>query len=361
MLGRKTTSLAWILALTLGVGTVAARAQEFRYRYVSIDEAALPQGVLFFDPVALNNSGRIYGTAFVCATSACESILPHVANYADGAVTIHRPGFVSVVNEGGTIGGSVLVDPENFIEQAALFRGDRVELIPPQPEEFTSFVIALNDSGSALVMSFDASFEPSIVLYKNGQATVLDFGPSVTNPSQLAINNQGVISGTQGNSFCDDFTGFRWNSRTGETTLLNPLATELAALGLDINSRGEVLGYSFVCSGLERIGVWDRHGEFQTYFVEGTPEFPTISNQLRFNDNNLIVITSVSSPDSESLRNSYLVPRPDTRLNLADLVQNIPPDLNLSNIRDINNHGSMIGADIFGGAFLLERIGAGDR
>ena len=117
-----------------------------------------------------------------------------------------------------------------------------------------------------------------------------------------------------------------------------------------------MLGYSFICSETERVGVWDRRGEFQTWFVEGTDEFPTISNELLFNDNNLVVITNVSSPASEALTNSYLVPRPGVRLNLANLVQNLPSGVSFSLIKDINNHGDMIGLDFFGGgSFLLER------
>src|SRR5881392_1789756 len=58
----------------------------------------------------------------------------------------------------------------------------------------------------------------------------------------------------------------------------------------------------------ERVGVWDRNGDFKTYFDE------TISSDaLLFNDNNLIVITLAPG------NNSYLVPKPGVRLNLADL------------------------------------------
>lgn len=64
------------------------------------------------------------------------------------------------------------------------------------------------------------------------------------------------------------------------------------------------------------------------------------------------------SPDAEAGRNSYLLPRPGTRLNLADLVDDIPSEFNPSLIKDINAYGDMIGVDFFsGGAFLLERIG----
>src|ERR1051325_12024243 len=129
----------WVLALTLGLWAVVAQAQEFHYQYVSLDEVELPSGFIFFSPIAINNSGRIYGTAYECSTTTCDSILPYVAVYADGAVTVLQPGIVNAANEGGAIGGSVLLDPDNFTTQAALFRGDQVELIPPQPGEFTSF------------------------------------------------------------------------------------------------------------------------------------------------------------------------------------------------------------------------------
>jgi len=351
-----TRRFGWVLVAALGLWAAAAPAQELRYRYVSLDEIELPPGFLFFDPVAINNSGRIYGNAYECFTVACDSfLLPHVAIYADGVVTVLQPGLVNTVNEGNTMAGSVLVDPANFIEQAALFRGDQVELVPRQPGEFSSAVTALNDSGMALVTSFDANFQPTYVLYKNGLSMTLDFGPTVTNPFRLGINNQGIVSGTQGITICDGATGFRFDTRTGATTLLHPLSTKPAAWGLDINNRGDVLGYSFVCGGVERIGVWDGHGKFRTYFVGGTPEFPTISNELQFNDNNLIVITLVSSPASDRMK-SYVVPKPGVRLDVADLVGNLPAGVDLSFIRDINNHGDMIG---FG--FLLKRIGSGEH
>jgi hypothetical protein len=349
----------WTVGVVLGIvvlmagspvqaGTVVAQKKEFRYRYVSLNEAALPPGFLFFEAVAINNSGRVYGNAYD------DSFLPHVAVYSDGVVTIIQEGIVYAVNEHGTVGGSVLVDPENFIEQAALFRSNGVELITRQPGEVTSFVTSLNDFGSAVVVSLDASFQPTHLLFKGGQSTPLDFGPTVTNPFSVRINNSGIIAGTQGDSLCEGATGFRFDTRRGETALLHPLPTEPAAWALGINNQGHVLGYSFVCGGIERIGIWGPNEKFNTYFVEGTPEFPTISNHLVFNNNNLIVITLVVSPDSERGK-SYLVPQRGVRVNLADLVENLPDGADLIYIRDLNDRGSMIG---FGslGAFLLERF-----
>ena len=56
-------------------------------------------------------------------------------------------------------------------------------------------------------------------------------------------------------------------------------ADEPHAWGLGINYRGDVLGYSFVSFSTERIGFW-RGTTFHTRFVEGTAEFPTVSNFL---------------------------------------------------------------------------------
>jgi hypothetical protein len=344
----------WILALTFGLWAVLAQGEAFRYRYVSFDQVELPSGFTVFFPAGLQDSGRVYGTA-------CDDVCndPHIAFYANGIVTVlQASGFASVVNAGGTVGGSVLVDPQNFVAQAALFRGDEVELIPPQPGEVISEVIALNDSGTALVESDDAS-KQTYVLYKNGQTTVLDFGPTVTNPhfrrcgpDGRFINNEGIIAGLaagpDGNRF-DGARGFRFNLGTGEAELLDPVSPDTLAWGMGINARGNVLGYSFVFGAPyhERIGVWDSNGDFKTYFVE------TINTSaLVFNDNNLIVISL--APDNTS----YLVPKPGVRLNLADLVENLPSGQTLSCMFRVNNHGDMLGSGAQG-SFLLQRLGGG--
>ena len=358
MMRSRPSRFGWVLVLVLVLWAAlvpVAQAQEPRYRYVSVDQLELPPGFDFFSSAAINNSGRVYGTAFGC-TPDFVSCYFKPAVYANGTLTVSsipQSGFVGSANEGGTMGGSVEIDPLNFFFQAALFRGNSVELIPFQQGEIFSDVIALNDSGMALVSSFDADFiNQTLVLYQNGRTTPLNFGPTVTNPFFLHLNNQGIISGTTFVSGAG-FRGFRFDTRTGQTTLLDPLSTDPHAWALDINNRGDTLGYSFVFGAIERIGVWDRNGVFQPYFVEGTQQFPTISNELRFNDNNQIVITDVSSPASEQ-GNSYLVPKPGVRLNLADLVENLPDGAKLNRINDINNFGDMIGFG-FQGEFLLQR------
>jgi hypothetical protein len=330
---------SWVLVLTLGLWAVAGQAQEFRYSYVSLDQIALPSPFTSFIPTDIQDSGRVYGTL-------CDNLcsVPHIGVYKDGNLTVLPPlpsgSFSGPVNARGTVGGSILVDPVNFIVRAALFRGGQVELVPPQPGEVFAFVFALNDSDTALVESDDASFRSTFVLYSGGTATPLNFGPSITNPFFTffgicrCINNHGIIEGIEGNGLFNGARGFRFNPRNGNAMLLNPFPgdpTETLAWGQAINQRGDVLGYSFALGAPyhERIGVWDSNGVFQTYFVENVS-----SNRLLFNDNNLIVITELFGTHI-----SYIVPKPGVRLNLADLVVNLPLGQDLFFISAINNHG----------------------
>jgi hypothetical protein len=96
--------------------------------------------------------------------------------------------------------------------------------------------------------------------------------------------------------------------------------------------------------------VWERNGVFDTYFVESDVN----SSKLLFNEDNLIVIT-LGGP------HSYIVPRPGVRLNLADLVVNLPAGQKLSAIADLNDHGDMIGSTSTGANFLLQRLEGDDR
>src|SRR5438034_9311199 len=111
----------WVLALTLGLSAVVAQAQEHRYHYVSLDQAPLPSGFTFFLPAAINDSGRVYGTACDARFSVCN-----IAFYADGAVTVLQAA-------GGAVRGFVVIDPQNFVAQAALFRKTRWSLFRRSP------------------------------------------------------------------------------------------------------------------------------------------------------------------------------------------------------------------------------------
>jgi hypothetical protein len=262
-----------------------------------------------------------------------------------------RPSVAHVVNPLGVVGGSVLTDPVNVVEQAAIFTGRHAEIIARRPGETSSYVVALNRVRSALVASFDGSGQVTYLVHTGGRSTVLNFGSHIVNPQSLRMNDAGFIAGTAG----APARAFRYNPFTRTSTLLDPLPTESSSWGLGINSRLDVLGYSFDPGATERIGVWDIRNTFRQYLVEGTAENPTISNGLLFNDQNLIVITRVGAPPAD-VGKSFIVPRPGVRLDVADLVDNPPAeDGPFSFVTAENNRGSIIGLGSTGTSFFLRR------
>src|SRR5215470_4071877 len=79
----------WVLALTLGLWAVLAQGEEFRYRYVSLDDKAPPGFAFFLDGTTINDSGQVPGTVYNCDNVSCFDF--HVAIYKDGAVTVLQP------------------------------------------------------------------------------------------------------------------------------------------------------------------------------------------------------------------------------------------------------------------------------
>lgn len=356
-------SMATSSGKSAGSAGTAAKHKAPQYRYNNIAEAT-PPDILVFAPTSLKNDDKVYGTAYTEFFDGPPFFTSFAAVFEDGAVTMlqNSKGFsVNSANARGTLGGGVVTDSENLFTQAALFYDNKIHLIPRLPGEISSQVILLNDRGVAMIFSLDENFNFELALYKNGQLIPLDFGPNVQSPFFLSMNNKGIISGT---TFIDGvgYRGFRHDPRENQTTMLEPLPTEPDAWAMGINNRGDVLGYSFVFGGIERIGVWNAKGKFKAHFVEGTPEFPTISNNIAFNDNNLIVISQVSNPPSER-RRIYLVPKPGVRLNLDDFLSDVPSGHDPYYVSAINNRGSMIGLtvtpenDIYD--FILKRIGQG--
>jgi hypothetical protein len=333
--------------------SACAEEREPRYRYISLD-AALPPDFVFLDPIKITDDRRVYGTAYSCPSDC----IPWIFVYRSGRLTVLDRGFAYTANEDGVVGGSVLTDPANPSEQAALFHGHhQIELIPPLPGERASHVLELTDSGIALVESIDSvTFASTFYLYRHGRVTALNLGFDQTR--FIHVNDRGVVAGTSFDLGTRRSRAFRYDPRSGTMTTLDPLSTEPDSWGLGINDRGDVLGYSFVSGGLERIGAWhDR--TFQTYFVEGTPEFPTVSNRLLWNRNGLIVITDTAGPDL----GSYLVPAPGVRLRLADLSDHLPT---WTVIQGVNGRGDLVGAGgssraIIEETFLLERADCDDR
>jgi hypothetical protein len=329
----------------------AAAPGVISYHYTSLGAAPLPDGFTFNDfTVGLDDLDRVYGNSYD------SEFVPHVSRLALGKTTIlqTRPSVAHVVNPLGVVGGSVLTDPVNFVEQAAIFTGRHAEIIARRPGETSSYVVALNRVRSALVASYDGSGHVTYLVHTGARSTVLNFGPDIENPQNLQMNDAGFIAGTEGPAG-GPARAFRYNPFTRTSTVLDPPATETDSWGLGINDRLDVLGYSFDPGATERIGVWDLRNTFRQYFVEGTPEIPTISNKLLFNDQNLIVITRISRPATD-VGKSFVVPRPGVRLDVADLVDNPPAeDGPFYFVTAENNRGSIIGLGITGTSFFLRR------
>jgi hypothetical protein len=172
----------------------------------------------------------------------------------------------------------------------------------------SSCVNQLSDNETAVVSSFDAGYVETIYVLRNERT----FPFTVDGGQILDLNDRGVIAGIVSTE--DGDRAYRFDSQSQTTEILEPVSPDPNSWGLALNRRGEVLGYSFIFSAIERIGKWNRETTFETHFVEGTPEFPTVSNQLIWNESELIVVSLTTDG------NTYLVPKPGVRLDLQDLV-----------------------------------------
>jgi hypothetical protein len=315
------------MALVATFVAPAAHADALRYRYVALDQVPLPAPFTSFAPSTVIG-GRVFGTVFDDTFTIAS-----VAEYRDGAITIGPAGVASVADPSGVVGGS---DP-SF--NAAIFKGGVTTVVPPLPGQSTASVVGLGNGGLALVSSMNSAFVSTFAYFRKGTETVIDFG--LPDPVFGGfMNDDGTIGVTKQENPVDHFLhGYRYDPRTQTSTLLPPFAgdpTDVMVLIQGINKRGEVLGYSFTQFGdpnyHERVGVWDQTGVFQPYFEE------TINtNLLVFNDRDEIVISNSSDG------NSYLVPTPGTRLNLADLVPNVPAGLQLVQVVSIDNDANITG------------------
>jgi hypothetical protein len=326
------------------------RLPTYQYRIFDLD---LPPGAAGFQAVALSQNGTVSGTLYYLQEDG--NVINKIANYRHGRFTVLQEGLAGTANDWGTVGGFVLTDPVNFMGRAALFKHGHTRLLPQPPGSVHSEVIQLNNVGQALIRSFDNAGIEAISFFDGKRVTPLDFGSQVTGVLVARLGNRGIVVGSAETAL--GYRGFRLDPRTGDVSLLQPLPTETDAWALGINDRGDILGYSFIWDSIERIGIWDRAGKFHVYFVEGTGEVPTISNSLRFNNRRQIVITSITRPDDE-VGNSYLLPRPGRRVNLAEHVKDLPAQAGaLARMLGINNHGDMFGESLDPATFMTQSFG----
>ena len=311
------------------------------YAFIALD-SAIPSGFLFFDPIGVSDSHKVIGTVYDNDGN------PSLALYQSGMVEIMIAGaFVNAVSRQGVAAGAVVTDPINFYTQAAIFHGSSTELIPRAPDEVTSYVASVTDQGTALVMSTDATGINTAYLYQNRKLRKLTFA-SANYVVLTGMNNALTIVGWLSTQPNVD-TAFKFDANTGTTTLLPPLASNPSSWAIGINNLGDIVGYSFVFSGTENIGIWSGGRPFETYFTEGTAQIPTISNWLLINDARLIVITRTND------QQSYLIPTKGTRVLLSDYVNyDVATYGTLSSVVGLNNFAELTGLTSFSYNFFLK-------
>jgi hypothetical protein len=350
--------LSGLLAVFLGLSAFLVQAEEYRYRYTPLDQIKLPAGAHKFIPRGLTNDGRVYG--FVCANILCNN--SRIASYKNGQFTftgITDADWIWVSPNGGTLATEKSY-PVTGVSESILFYGSKVEHIPPQQESPYIRILTVNDQHAAFLESgTDLASVNNHVYYRNGLATVIDFGPTIIRPiffisfalAANFLNNEGIIAGTTTDEEGSGARGFRYDTKTGKAMILQPFRGDNSSWGLGINNRGFVVGFSILSDNdFRNIGVWDRKGHFFKYLTEDLNSF---GGYLILNDNNVIVITQVGNDGNDT---SYLVPKPGVRLDIEKLVVNLPTGVKLSYIGTINNRGDMFGYDANNKPFLLKRL-----
>ena len=313
-----------------------------KLRYEQIDITFGPPEYDFWGPTGLSDAGDVFGTGFDCNEdfSICSFDLLKVDR--NGVFSVVLEDFSpSEVNGQGDVGGCVLDDEAGTAQAAVLRSNGELVLLPLQPGALSSCIAQLSEGETAVVSSVDEDFVFTQYVSRNNQTFPL---PDV---DIRDVNDRGVVAGIVSTPAGE--RALRFDSRTQTTTILEPVTPDPHSWGLGINQAGEVLGYSFEFDATERIGKWNKKNEFKTYFVEGTPEFPTVSNQLNWNEGGFIVVSN--APTDEK---TYVIPKPGVRLDLADLVGDAVVPSTLVAL-DVNERADFVATSLFDGTSQLYR------
>lgn len=329
------------------------------YQYNSLDTLFASDYVFGFSPVKLDNAGRIFGNGFYLVGD--QFVIDAVFFKEKKIVAKFSQSYVNHANDKGTGGGAVLTDLAFFYGQAALFRTSGVELIPRRPGEVSSEVVRVTTDDIALVASYDSSFNPTYWIYDHGTWTAIHLEDVGYNVHTFTITNGGYIVGNaiyavDANNFVT-YRVFRLDPKTGTVGLFAPVYEGDTDTYIEqVNVHDELVGWSYIPGSTEHVGVWSQDGTFTNYFTEGTPAYPTISNSLRFSDNDKIVVFSISRPKDE-VGNVYIVPQKGVRFNLLDTLSGLPDGFSFDLLYtiSINNRGDMVGQTYTGIDFFIER------
>lgn len=311
--------------------------------YEQVDITLGPPEYDFWSPTGLSDAGDVFGTGLDCTDDFSFCSFDLLKLDKNGVFSVVLQDFSpSEVNGPGDVGGCVL-DDEAGTAQAAVLRSNGQLTLLPRPEgELSSCIVQLSDNEAAVVSSVDENLVFSQYVARNRQTYELPGDVEV-----FDVNDHGVVAGVLVTDAGE--RAVRFDSRRQTTTILEPVAPDPHSWGLGINRAGEVLGYSFEFGATERIGKWTTRNQFKISFVEGTPEFPTVSNQLIWNEDGFIVVSNAPTDGQ-----TYVIPKPGVRLNLADLVGDaVVPSTLLA--FDVNARADFVATSLVDGTSQLYR------
>jgi len=291
-----------------------------------------------------------------CIDDVCST---HVLKRdATGAFSVvGRQLYMSAINDNGMLAGCMLPDPTapelRRVAEAAIMHPDgSVDVLPHPPGENASCITRITNGGTVLVQSWQVDGAESQYVVMNGQTFPVtiatpELGAPVTSMSINDLNDQGELAGTF-NTYCSlADRAFRHDVLTQATALLEPATGDPLSYGSAIDEQGNVLGYSYVDHGQQRIGAWNSDGEFATLF---SAQFPATSPQLDWNEDGLVVASR--SDDGRT----YVIAEPGVRFELSTLLADgaAPPALN---VFDMNERGDFLGDSRQNGKrYLLRRL-----
>ncbi len=308
------------------------------YKYVSLDTLT-PSGFLpFFGPVSITEGGHVFGYT----GTASDNPVPYIAVYENGTIKPLQPGVAYSGSSNGIVGGAIFLNISTFKQQAAIFRGYDVQLVPHVSGQFSSFVALINDRGTAVIDSSDQAGNDSFFLYRDGSLTPLNFGFQFELVFPTGINSNDMIVG-YGVTAQGSFVGFRYDARTGDEVLLAPAPGDHDVFIRGINQQDEIVGASLVLGGVEHVGVWRKDGNLSTFLTGGTPENPAVGFGYSINDRHFIVISSIDQTSTPNPNDIFLVSSPGQFFSMDALLGGVPPDLgSFPQVFGVSNRGKII-------------------
>lgn len=200
----------------------------------------------------------------------------------------------------------------------------------------------INDSGQIVQVSPNDNpqiYQPQTYL-RNSDGSLLDCeNLNSTYTFGVAVNNNGQVTGATGHN-TDDFTGFIWDTVSGKR-YLSPLDGDRGALGFDINSSGQVVGYSAAYMDMQdpfnwdwNLVLWNSEGIIQDF---GCKLDPMGSPPVCLNDSGQIVGNFKLPGDSDFF--SYYWDEDSGFIRAEDL----DSSWTIDGLVEINNQGQILG------------------